>query len=89
MPKIKSAKKQLRQNRKRAARNTNVKSAMKGAVKDFVRELSGDSKKAKDGFSKLQKLIDTSAKKKVISKKKAGRMISRLQTKLNPKAKSA
>jgi small subunit ribosomal protein S20 len=74
MPNIKSAKKKLRQDKKRALRNVKYQNAVKKALKT--------AKKADTVYS----LIDKAAKNKIIHKNKAARLKSRVG-KLFAKAK--
>ena len=79
MPITKSAKKALRQSKRRAARNLIKKDAYKAAVKK-VRALAG-SGKAKDiaeALSLAYKALDKASKTNVIAKNKAARLKSRL-----------
>lgn len=72
MPIIKSAIKQMRQDRKRYAQNLRTKRAMRTAIKAFTNEPSFDA------LRKAQSAIDTAAKKRVISKPAAARRIAHL-----------
>lgn len=83
MPIIKSAKKQLRQSRKKNARNVATSNLMKNHIKDFEKTLEKDAGEAAKKWSNVQKLIDTAAKKRVISENRASRLISRLMLKMN------
>lgn len=79
MPITSSAKKALRQNITRRARNLKKKEAYKKAVKEFRSLVSG--KKIDDAKAKLAgvfKALDKAAKTKVIEKNKASRLKSRL-----------
>lgn len=79
----KSAKKALRQSKKREARNKKVRGALKEAIKNFRK-----NPKEKD-LSKVYSIIDTAAKKHIIHKNKAARLKSRLAKLLNKKKKEA
>lgn len=72
MPLIHSAIKQMKQDRKRYARNLRTKRAVKSAVKAFHDEPTFDS------LRKAQSAVDTAAKKHVISKQAAARRIAHL-----------
>ncbi|KKT83366.1 MAG: 30S ribosomal protein S20 [Candidatus Giovannonibacteria bacterium GW2011_GWC2_44_9] len=72
MPIIKSAKKALRQSRRRRERNLVWKDKLRDAVKRAV------SEKSPAALSAAYKTIDKSAKKGLIKKNKAARMKSRL-----------
>ena len=81
MPITQSAKKALRQNISRRARNVVKKEAYKKAVKDF-RAFVAEKKteEAKKILSTVFKALDKAAKTKVIEKNKASRLKSRLST---------
>lgn len=83
MPIIQSAKKQLRQSRKKNIRNVATVNMMKNHIKDFEKTLEEDANEAAKKWSKVQKLIDTAAKKRVISVNRASRLVSRLMVKMN------
>ena len=79
MPITKSAKKALRQNLSRNAKNTARKETYKKAVKEFRKLVS--EKNLKDAAAKLSavfKTLDKAAKTNVILKNKANRLKSRL-----------
>lgn len=79
MPNTASAKKALRQDEKRAARNKVVKHTMQVAVKAVRKAAAaGNSAEAKKLLQTAQKLIDKAAEKNVIKKNTASRKISRL-----------
>ncbi|TSC52780.1 MAG: small subunit ribosomal protein S20 [Parcubacteria group bacterium LiPW_41] len=82
MPKTSSAKKALRQNKTRNARNVSRKNTLKIAVKNFSRSLSTSKEEAKTKLAETYKTIDKMAKVKLIKKGKANRMKSRLAKKL-------
>ena len=79
MPITKSAKKALRQNVTRRARNVKRKKAMKGTVKEY-RTLVLEKKldEAKALLPKVFKALDKTAKSGTIKKNKADRLKSRL-----------
>lgn len=72
MPIIKSAKKKLRQDKKRQARNLIVKKKYKEALK--VAQKKPTKKNLKQAFS----IIDKAAKKGIIHKNKAARLKAKL-----------
>ncbi len=79
MPIIKSAKKRVIQSRKRQARNYNVRTAVRKAIRsvnDAVK--NGDKESAEKALSKAYKIIDTAAKKRVLQKNTASRRKSKL-----------
>lgn len=79
MPITASAKKALRQNIKRRAKNLVKKEAYKKAVKNF-RKLVAEKKveEAKKTLSRVYKTLDKAAKTNVIPKNNASRLKSRL-----------
>lgn len=84
MPVIKSAKKKLRQDKKRTLVNKALRIAFKDAVKDAQK--SKTSKKIVIAV----RLVDKAAKKKLIHKNKAARIkssLSKLNKSTEPKAK--
>ena len=85
-----SALKRARQNEKKRIRNKSYKTRAKKAVKE-VRTALGDNSldRAKDGFKKAVSIIQKSASKGVIHKKKAARTISRLAHHVNRSADSS
>ena len=72
MPIIKSAKKRVRQNEKRYAKNIRVKRALKEAVKSF------EAKPSFKGLTEAQSKIDTAVKKNILKKNTAARNMKRL-----------
>lgn len=85
-----SAKKRIRQNAKRNARNRWRLRSMRVAIRDFLNKLThGQVSEAKDSFQSLQRLIDRSAAKGVIHKNNAARRKSRLNKRLKDRAAAA
>lgn len=78
MPIIKSAKKRVRQDKKRRARNFAVRARLRKAIRAFV-DLIKDNKKgeAVKAFDVLQKEVDTAAKKNILHKNNAARKKAR------------
>lgn len=74
MPIIKSAKKALRQTKKRSVQNQKKKSDLKSAIKNFKKQ-----KKPSD-LSKIYSLADKAVKTGVIHKNKAGRIKSQMSS---------
>jgi small subunit ribosomal protein S20 len=75
MPQHKSAKKRMKTNVKRQARNRAAKATLKTALKKY-KSLAGTEKAA--GYKELQSELDKAAKKRTIHKKRAARLKSRL-----------
>ena len=93
MPILKSAKKALRQDKRKHQFNLRTKNRMKAAVKEFnkladelkksTEKVSGDSlKKIQEVLSKAYKAIDKTAKKGIIKKNTAARKKSQLAKKI-------
>lgn len=72
MPLIKSAIKQMKQDRRRYAQNLRTKRAMRTAVKAFEADPTFDTLRA------AQSAVDTAAKKHVLSKQAAARRVKHL-----------
>lgn len=85
MPITSSAKKALRQSKKRNVKNNAAKLALKLAVKEYKRLLAIEKAGAEKYLADLMSRIDKSVNAKVIKKNKADRMKSRLSKKLSPK----
>ena len=85
-----SALKRARQNEIKRIRNKSYKTRVKKAVKE-VRVATADNSvdKAKDSFPKAVSIIQKTASKGVIHKKKAARTISRLARQVNSLAHSS
>ena len=81
MPIIQSAKKALRQSKKRRVLNTAKKDAYKKALKDFrklaIHPPAGGGGEAKTALTTLYKALDKAAKTNAISPNKASRLKSR------------
>ena len=86
MPKTTSAKKALRQNVTRRAKNVADAKKMKDAIKTF-KKLIADKKieEAKKYIANVYKALDKSAKTNLIKKNKASRLKSRLAAHLGKK----
>ncbi len=77
MPIIKSAKKALRQSKKRKAGNLKKANAYRNAVKTFRKlAVTGKKDEAKKYLPKVYKALDKAAKTGVIKKNKASRLKS-------------
>lgn len=79
MPVIKSAKKKLRQDKKRTLANKKIRELLKKTVKLAVSKL--DEKSVREAFS----VIDKAVKKNIIHKNKAAHLKSQLAKKLSVK----
>ncbi|PIP17457.1 MAG: 30S ribosomal protein S20 [Parcubacteria group bacterium CG23_combo_of_CG06-09_8_20_14_all_35_9] len=80
----KSAKKALRQSKKRALRNKKIKDDLKTLIKLARRAIETKEKdKAKEAVAKATRAIDRAAQKGVIKKNNAARKKSALMKKLN------
>lgn len=78
MPILRSAKKQLRQNATRRLRNDRFRDLFRESRVAFERHVTGNNvKEATEAFPKLQKIIDTLAKKNLIHSNNAARKKSR------------
>ena len=83
MPITKSAKKAMRQNVRRRARNTVKKELYKKEIKNFRKLIATkDIEAAKVALSKVFKALDKAVKTNVIKGGKADRLKSRLGSKL-------
>jgi len=83
-----SAKKRIRQNVKRRARNRWRKGQVKQAVRDFNEALqAGDTEKASEQLKTVYKKLDKVAAKGTIHKNAAARRKARLARRLNQTAK--
>jgi small subunit ribosomal protein S20 len=79
-----SAKKRVRQNVKRHARNRSRKEAIKTQTKSFLAALAkGDAALAATELNKTSAVLDQTAAKKTIHKNTAARRRSRLAKRLN------
>jgi len=87
MPIIKSAKKSLRQSKRRKARNIRKKDAVKDLVKKIKALLvQKKNEEAKKLLPAIYKALDKAAKTGVIKKSNASRRKSRITKALNPKS---
>ena len=88
MPITKSAKKALRQNKTRRARNIKKIVAYKAVVKDFRKLIAGGKKdEAKKLLPKVYQVLDKAAKSGVIKNNKASRLKSNTTRLLQKTAK--
>jgi len=87
MPIKQSAKKALRQAKKKTARNLEIKKAYKEAVKNVKKSIINNDKDLKEKMRLAQKNLAKAAKKGVIKKNTAARKISRMTKAVNKVAK--
>lgn len=79
MPNIKSAKKRMRSNSKKADVNTLVSSSMKTAIKKFEKEVkAGNKETASVALNVALQRIDKAVGSNLVHKNKAARLKSRL-----------
>ncbi|MBM7117564.1 30S ribosomal protein S20 [Archangium primigenium] len=88
MANTKSAEKRNRQAQKRRARNINVRTTVKDAVKTLRDTLTTDTAKAPEAFKAAASRLNKAASKGVVHKRAASRRISRLAKAVN-RAKAA
>ena len=88
MANIKSAKKRILQNQKRAAINNFRLSRIKTGIKNFESAVSGNKKVSlKENFLKLESEISKAATKGFLKKNTASRIVSRLSKRLKSSPK--
>ena len=88
MANIKSAKKRILQNQKRAAINNFRLSRIKTGIKNFESRVSGGKKVSlKENFLKLEAEISRAATKGFLKKNTASRIVSRLSKRLKSSPK--
>lgn len=88
MPITKSAKKALRQNKKRAIRNVKKKRKIKDLIKEVKNLISQNkTEEAKKLLPQIYKSLDKAAKTKVIKKNTASRKKSRITKLINKSGK--
>ena len=84
MPVTQSAKKALRQSRRRRERNLTKMAAVKKEIKTLKRFVAAkDKKNAVQALAKVYKVIDKAVKTNVIPKNRANRMKSQLTKAIN------
>jgi len=90
MPITKSAKKALRQNKRRRQRNLKTTNKFKEAIRQYKKAIKTKNlEEAKKLLSLVYKTLDKAAKTNVIKKNKASRLKSRLAQKLKAKSNNA
>ncbi|MEK9165615.1 MAG: 30S ribosomal protein S20 [Patescibacteria group bacterium] len=84
MPIKQAAIKHLRQTKKRTERNQKVRKELKEFIRDIRKAVTlNDKTKLQELSSRLQKLIDKAAQKRIIKKNNASRRKSRLMKQIN------
>lgn len=84
MANLKSSKKDIRRTKTRTVHNDRLRNRIRRAEKSFQEAVQAkDSKKAKESFDKVQKVVDKAAKKGVIKENTASRKKSRMAARLN------
>lgn len=84
MPIIKSAKKALRQNKKRRAKNSKQTNTMKKEIKKFNKFVAAKNKaSASQALPQIYKVLDKAVKNHLITSNKAARLKSRLAKAVN------
>ena len=84
MPNIKSAKKRMRSNAKKADVNTLISSSMKTAIKKFEKEVkAGNKEEASNQLNIAMQRIDKAVSGNLVHKNKAARLKSRLVKLMN------
>ena len=84
MANIKSAKKRILVNRKKAARNQSIKSAVKTSIKNVEAAIAaGDKEAAEKALLKATSTIDKAESKGVYHKNNASRKVSRISKAVN------
>ena len=79
MPQRRTAKKDLRQNKKRQQRNLKTKQRVKEAIKKLKKAVdSKDTSTREKALREVYKILDKAASKKIIHRGKASRKKSRL-----------
>ena len=83
MPNTNSAKKRLRQNKKRRIHNKAIKSSLKTQLRKVHEAVEGDDAAARDGaFQTAVSSLDRAAAKNIIHRNAAARLKSRLSAKV-------
>jgi small subunit ribosomal protein S20 len=83
MANLRSALRDIKKSRKRAARNQSVRSAIKTFVKKTRTAITGGEEASMTVFSETSALLDKAAKRNIIHKNAANRKKSRLARRLN------
>jgi small subunit ribosomal protein S20 len=80
---LRSALRDIKKSRKRAARNQSVRSAIKTFVKKTRAAIAGGEENAPQLIAETSALVDKAAKRNIIHKNAANRRKSRLARRLN------
>ena len=83
MANLRSALRDIKKSRKRAARNQSVRSAIKTFVKKTRAAIAGGEENAAQLFNETSALVDKAAKRNIIHKNAAARRKSRLAKRMN------
>ena len=87
MANSRSAKKRIRQNETRRLQNKAYRSMVRSAVKNLEAALKkGSTEAPSEKFVHMQKLMDTAARKGLVSRNAASRKVSRMAKRLTAKA---
>ncbi len=87
MANSRSAKKRIRQNETRRLQNKAYRSMVRSAVKNLEAALKkGSTEAPAEKFVRMQKLMDTAARKGLVSRNAASRKVSRMAKRLTAKA---
>lgn len=89
MANLRSALRDIKKSRKRAAHNQSVKSAIKTLTKKARAAIAEGSGEAMEHFSAAAALMDKAAKRNIIHKNAANRRKSRLARRLNTSTQGA
>ena len=88
MPQITSAKKELRKNITRRARNMSALHAIKSILKEATKAIHvGDAAKAAEAYRRLQKAVDKATKVGILKPNTANRKKSRLAARISKAVK--
>ena len=83
MANIKSAQKRARQAEKRRKHNMGLRSRMRTKIKDVIKACdAGDKEAAQAAFKAAVPVIDSMVNKKIVTKNKAARHKSRMNTRI-------
>lgn len=84
MPQTKSAKKRLKQNEKKAARNRQIRNQVKNSIKKIIELINqGNMEEAQNKLPETMKIIDSAWAKGVLHKNKASREKAKIMRKIN------